>query len=487
MLRKLSTSLALLAVVMAATAQVTTETVNRGTHDLYQGTARLSQNATEAECLTAASAAASAARATNTATPLVQRYGCRTITEVLFSTVAAPPAPPPPPPDSTGPAVYLSDCQPGAAAGCVPGDNANAGTSPSAPKRTLVGLDVNALPAGARVLFVRGGAWAGFNVQLQNPNATPEAPLVFDAYGTGPAPLLRAGGTFYAFQFGRFNDLTLDGGYTFRNLRLDGSASTGSWGFHLRNQVRNVTIESNEITGFALGIHMGNAGERGNAGIVIRNNVISRNSQMGILGDAHDLLVEGNTFEGNNFTGSTFEHAIYLGGRGTNGVVRNNRFINNSVVNGVCTGGNFTVHGQWDGLLIEGNTITQVDSDGGCYGISINPGYDSAEWFRNVVVRGNTITNLGLCSICMTSAPGVVVERNVIRRARDTQHLGIVIPDRSVGTGDDPDSGAAVRDNVVCLAVAHQHSRAVQVYAGATEVGTVYRIGADATTGVCAL
>ena len=120
---------------------------------------------------------------------------------------------------------HFSDCQAGAAAGCVPGSNANAGTSPSAPKQTLAGFNLNALPAGAQVLLARGGAWAWPTTALHNLNATPSQPLVFDAYGTGPAPLLRTASNFAFYLGGNWGNTTNDGGYVLRNLRLDGSGS----------------------------------------------------------------------------------------------------------------------------------------------------------------------------------------------------------------------------------------------------------------------
>src|SRR5688572_8965365 len=69
-------------------------------------------------------------------------------------------------------------CQSGAAADCVPGDNASAGTS-AAPKRDLSALDLNRLPAGTTLLFARGGAWSIGMTEIQNPNSTAASPLRF--------------------------------------------------------------------------------------------------------------------------------------------------------------------------------------------------------------------------------------------------------------------------------------------------------------------
>jgi len=369
------------------------------------------------------------------------------------------------------PVYHFSDCQAGATPDCVPGDNGNAGTRPSAPKRNLDGIDLDRLPAGTTLLFARGGAWANFRLRISNLQVTPAAPLVFDAYGSGAPPLLRtASGN--AIEFGKYNDTNADGGYTVRNLRLDGQG-TAEWALWLRENLRDVTIENVEITGFAIAVHSQALPPHGVTRVTIRNSTISRNRTMGILATFSDALIEGNTFEANNFSGSVLHHAIYLAGTphgGRNNVIRNNRFVNNSTVNGTCTGGNVTLHGQMDGVLIEGNLMTQESSAGSCYGFSITPGYNTPEWFRNVVVRGNTIVNLGGCAICAGAAPGIVVEDNVIVHTNPSSHRAILIPANvkpgPMSQGDAEDTGAIVRNNTIYFARPSAHSSGVAVLRG---------------------
>jgi len=341
----------------------------------------------------------------------------------------------------------------------VPGNNANAGTSASAPKQNLSGFDVNGLPAGSRLLFARGGTWTNFGVSLRNLNATTTSPIVFDSYaaswGSNERPWLMTSSA-TAFNFGVYNDTVADGGYTIRNLKLDGRGTPSAWGLFLHNETRNVVVENMEITGFYIGIHSQGMGATGNTGLVVRNSNIHHNSEHGMLGDANDMVIEGNTFAYNNMDGGSFEHGIYLGGHGRNGIVRNNTFLNNSAPNGVCNGGNFTVHGQWDGLLIEGNRVQQDAATGGCYGMSITPGYNSAEYFRNVVIRGNTVDNVGGCGICVGAAPGVLVENNTVIHRQSTSLTAILIPTNvAIGDptniGDDLDAGAIVRNNQACF------------------------------------
>ena len=393
-------------------------------------------------------------------------------------------------PVSAAPPVYhFSDCQSGAHASCVAGKNSNAGTNPAAPKQNLNGFDLNALPAGTQLLFARGGVWTGFSAIVRNLNATPTQPIVFDSYapawGGTERPWLQATNFIVAFQLGQHGDVENDGGYTIRNLKLDG-VGKADWGVWLRTEVRNVTLDNLEITGFQIGVHSQSTGASGNTFLTLRNSNIHHNSGMGFLGDAFDLLIEGNTFANNNVSGSTFNHAIYLSGQGRNGVLRNNTFTHNSVADGMCRGGNVTVHGQWDGLLIEGNTITQTASSEGCWGFSVTPGYaNSAEWFRNTVVRNNTITNLGGCAVCVISAPGVVIQGN---RIFNNQAAQIAVTVSSPGeSSDDAGLSPTVRDNTVCFTQPNTSSAPVAVrVAGGLVSGTVYRTGAEATTGACA-
>ncbi|RZJ12980.1 MAG: hypothetical protein EON50_10020, partial [Acidovorax sp.] len=400
-----------------------------------------------------------------------------------------PPAPPPAPPASV--TYHFADCQPGAATGCVPGSNANPGTQ-AAPKQNLVGINVNALPAGAALLFARGGSWVVGTTTFENMNARADAPITLDAYGAGPAPLLTTHNNAIApFELGgRYSNTSNDGGYVFRNLRIHGS-NTSAWGFWLNGNVRDVTLENLEISGFAIAIHSQARVPHGVNNVVISNSHIHHNGSMGILGQFRDSVIEGNLFEANNFSGSGFNHGTYLSGSdglsGINVTLRNNRYIRNSVVNGVCQGGNMTFHGQMDGVLIEGNRIEQDAATDGCWEMSITQGYDSAEWFRNFVVRNNKLINAGNTGMAVQSAPGIVIEGNVIINTQTTFQTAINVGHTEYGNGDVPDGNAVVRNNVACFPTPYAGSSVVRVTTPNSVVtNNTVVTGAAATTGVCA-
>src|SRR5215471_3241218 len=68
------------------------------------------------------------------------------------------------------------------------GNDANSGTSTASPWRTVAKVNSMSFGAGDRILFKRGGTWR----ELLAPYSSGEAgnPIVIDAYGTGPAPIL---------------------------------------------------------------------------------------------------------------------------------------------------------------------------------------------------------------------------------------------------------------------------------------------------------
>ncbi len=390
----------------------------------------------------------------------------------------------PTPAAAGGLTYYFSDCASGAAAGCIPGDDAQAGTSESAPKRSFAGLNVDALPAGSRLLFKRGGAWDWTTMRLANMNATAQAPLVFDAFGSGPLPLLRVA-TSLGFEFGTWQNNSDDHGYVFRNLKLDG-LGTGQWGIWLRGRLSEVTIEHMEITGFLIAIN--SQGDDPISRVSLLNNLIHGNRQMGVLGNYHQSRIVGNEFRGNNFSGSGFNHGLYVSSNNhvtTDLEIRGNSFIDNSVVNGRCMGGNLTLHGRYDRLQIVGNVISVPAATETCYGVSATSGYAPApnfpsepEFFRNMVIADNVITELGGCSICTNSAPGAVIERNKIFKTQNAYTQGVAI---GAHENDLPGGGEVVRDNVACLTFA-QHVAAFPT----NGVNNIVRIGADASTGPCA-
>jgi hypothetical protein len=157
------------------------------------------------------------------------------------------------------------------------------------------------------------------------------------------------------------------------------------------------------------------------------------------------------------------------------------------VVNGVCQGGNMTFHGQIDGLVIEGNRIEQDAAAAGCWLMSITQGYTTAEWFRNAVVRNNKLINGGNSAMVAQSAPGILVEGNVVINTQATYQTAIGIGAGQYQGGDVADGNATVRNNTACFVIPNLGSVLERVLSpNSTVTNNQLVIGLAATTGVCA-
>lgn len=334
------------------------------------------------------------------------------------------------------------------------------------------------------MLFKRGGAWSWTSiVRLDNRNVDAESPLTFAAYDVGAAPLLDVSSQF-AFETGEWLNTVPDGGYVFRDLKFNGGLrGGGNIAIWLRGTVSDVLIENVEFTGFYIGLN--GQGRDDIQRVTVRKSRFTRNTGMGVLGTFNNSLFEANMIDSNNFSGSAFDHGMYLSNM-TNSTVRRNTFLNNSTVNGECLGGNLTVHGVVDGLIIENNRLYQQTSAATCFGISITTGHGNvAEVFRNVHIRHNVIVNLGGCAICLNAAPGALVENNLIINSTANPHEAIHIHGPEAGQIDHEGGGEIVRNNTACFALPERKTLLFLGTVGATQSGNAARTGNDAFTEQC--
>ena len=102
--------------------------------------------------------------------------------------------------------------------------------------------------------------------------------------------------------------------------------------------------------------------------------------------------------------------------------------------NGKCSGVSLVVHGQFEDLKIEGNTVKE---DLGkvtpyCWGISVDPGYSNREeYFVNTVIRNNKLINVGNVAIGCSSCKGAVIEGNDIIDEGNVLTSAIKVPVRA--------------------------------------------------------
>ena len=100
------------------------------------------------------------------------------------------------------------------------GDDANDGSSPLTPLKTISKLNTLQFKGGDRILFRRGGVWGDETLHLTRADSESEKSVTIQAYGVGEKPKLRPGyGVPMAIQIG---DPLRDaqGGWTIRDLDI---------------------------------------------------------------------------------------------------------------------------------------------------------------------------------------------------------------------------------------------------------------------------
>lgn len=321
---------------------------------------------------------------------------------------------------------YLSDCQAGAAAGCIAGSATNDGLSSTRPKQLASQLP--RLQGGDKVLFAQGGAWINASMNIYVSSATAANPVTWDSYspawGATAKPILTESRSMYLFNFSDAGVMAADGGYVIRNLDLRGGgvfggARGGLAGIFLYFAVNDVLMENLEISGFNNGVYAAHNPDATNGWenyrITLRNSYLHDNLASSWLGGAADLLIENNILDHNGST-AMFDHDLYLSSV-TRGIVRNNT-ITRTVLdsNGNCSGSVIVVHGGVNGLTIENNKLLQRQgSVPQCFGVEVSGGYDDtkpAEYFHDVLIRSNTVVDVGYIGIGLRGCTRCVVEDN---------------------------------------------------------------------------
>lgn len=175
-------------------------------------------------------------------------------------------------------------------------------------------------------------------------------------------------------------------------------------GFFLYNDIDDVLIENVSLDGFSIGVHAASSNPCSNdpdcdglnERLTVRKATIVNSSAQGHLGGSNELLIEDSYFE-NNGDGTAYDHNIYVS-HADDMVIRGNELYRSSLnESGSCGGTSLVGHGVMDNLLIENNLVREDigKAEQGCWGIAIDSGYDSAEQFANLVIRGNRVENVG--------------------------------------------------------------------------------------------
>jgi hypothetical protein len=369
---------------------------------------------------------------------------------------------------------HACDCGPAAEAGCVAGDDANAGTDPDAPFQTLTRARQafgGELQAGDRLLFCQGGDFAADGGAWVNDRCTSASPCTVSAYapswGGAASPRISSAGL-TAFDLSNGGDAMSEEGYRIEALdvRCVGCETTGGVGVFLFNDVDHVTLRDLRLEGFGIGVQLAGSNpclsadpdcDGQSSDLLLERVTVHGSHVIGFLGGSDRTAIVDSTFTENG-TESVFHHNVYLAGSTgpTQGMVVSGNTLHRSAwrANGRCQGTSLVVHGEHQDLEITDNLVMEDpgEAEEGCWGIGIDAAYTDAERFERVRVARNTVLDVGNVGIGLSSCADCVVENNVVSSAQAFSTTAVLAPNRPLDGGDAELSSLVVRNNSAWLA-----------------------------------
>lgn len=335
-------------------------------------------------------------------------------------------------------------------------------------------------------------------------------PLVIEGYtpswGSGTQWIFEQSANIVLLKFEDSSLSEQDQGYVIRGGHIHGPGPISSTDgpqscISFYNDVDDVLLENLEVDRCGIGINIGagngiTGGDIGNGNVdrvTVRNSHIHDNGLQGFIGGCDDCVVENNLIHDNGWgqarTGDLHgagadvnsldrNHNIYVAcGKLSLGTCNRMRVIGNTLYHSSrceartppgasgetctslgrlnkCMGTNIVVHARFQSLIIENNKTDETGGvTAGCYGIQLSPYASEVGWFRDAVIRGNKIVNVGAAGISVSACPFCIIESNEIIKIEEptVTQVAINIPDGSLKAGDDLDSNIVVRNNGIYL------------------------------------
>jgi hypothetical protein len=396
---------------------------------------------------------------------------------------------------STGQIHYVCDCQSGANSKCVAGSDNNPGTSPSAPLQTFAkAVDTfSKMNAGDTVALCRGGKWTGRGGTLANTNCNKDSTCDLRDYappwgdGSEALPSLWiSGGSNGATLISFTHESAHYEGYRVLNLDMHGASADTALFFW--NETTDVDLCNLSMDGFNISVNM-SGGDQPTFGtpanIVLRGSRITNNTNIGYIAVCDYCSVEDSYFDNDGVRDSS-THSVYFASQAwkVNGqqVVHTSkgmRLSRNEIHHTTqqCNGAPVVVHGRHQDVVIEGNVVDAVSSTDGCWGPGVGcGGYEYGCWYRNTIIRGNTLKGLGNVGSDNSNCVGCLIENNVIviSKSGNAISLGGDKPrpagdptyTRWDGSPDDPTNNVTVRNNTLYFTADATSGKGINVASG---------------------
>jgi len=321
---------------------------------------------------------------------------------------------------------------------CSNGNDSKDGLSHSTAWKTYAKAHsaFESLNGGDSILFCKGQEFVkNGTYKWGNYNSTRDNRITISSYsppgsrGTLANPVIHATGGGSAILISDGGPADYDEGYVISHLILRGDGVDS--GLRIYADAHYIDVIDVEIYDFKIGIYVTGTG------LAISRSFIHDNHGQGFLGGGDNLVIEDSYFVNNGFGEAVFNHNIYLsdagGGTFNNEIIRNNKLYQSAIVGGECKGVSLVAHGNHHNLLIENNVVWEdVDAvNQGCWGIAVDNGYVDGELFPGLIIRGNTVVNVGNMAIGCAVCQDVIIENNTVVHQSQFGARAIKVPDRA--------------------------------------------------------
>jgi hypothetical protein len=362
------------------------------------------------------------------------------------------------PPRSTGTIYYYCDCGAGAAPGCVAGNNANAGTSPSAPRQTLDDATTRfgSMVSGSTIALCRGGIWTSSNFgYLPNKTCGTADSTWCDIRDYIPSwgsqstakPLVNLGSGGFGIAFVNNTVGFRLWNVAFKSTTTNHDAGDGMVGVYdaaTGFDICNVTVDGGRV-----GMNIQTTGTTQS---YVRQSLITNIGNTGVYQICSNITYEYNIFlnnQQNNTVAGYFLHDHYIYGATSNVVIRNSEYY--------TTADHCTQANQCAGVMIywtdaqtnpifENNYLHGVGKSSH-YAFSSSDNGSSTQNNSGIIRRNRfdwsasglgTAVELSCCTNCQFTDNIVIVSTN--------KALGVPEQTSSCGSGN---TGSIVRNNTI--------------------------------------
>ncbi len=313
------------------------------------------------------------------------------------------------------PVMYICNCDTGADANCVNGNDANTGNVASAPKRTLSAITDSMRTIGTTlgstqrtVALCRGGLWAGApaNSDILSSVCTAANPCTLRDYipswGTTSTarPRINHTGGSTMFNLDASSNGVARAGYRIWNLDVRQTPiniSTGDLIF-IYGPINDVDICNVRLEGTYLGI---NAQPSTGQNMSVRQSQFYRFGFSGYYGGGPGTVIERSYFENCGLNATEQMHSVYMFASGLAPVggiypavtmrASDNHFVHGTdpTYGRYCRGTALVIHGAHNGTVVW-NNLFEIDGSPGCYAYDVSSSYVTAS-LTGVKFEGNRI------------------------------------------------------------------------------------------------